>query len=141
MGHFLRTEGVPVSSNKQNLNSDLDCITQSIVGHTHRKKYTQSLSTVLQHWVAFSFQRDLTSKRAYFTFQRRALTQNTQTQAQVQTHTQTLAPVNSTQMASVSRTFFTFKLLRTMKKTYSQHSVQTEFSKSACQTSGGSHRC
>lgn len=59
-------EGFSFFSHKQNLNSDLDCITQSTPGHTHKQKYTQFLSMVLLHWVAFSFQRDPTSKAGIF---------------------------------------------------------------------------
>lgn len=71
--HILCTGGIFVFSHEQNLNSDLDCTTQR--AHAHKQKYTQLLRVVLLRCVAFSFQRDLTSKRAFFTFQRRAQTQ------------------------------------------------------------------
>lgn len=43
MAHILSTGGLFVFSHKQILNSDLDCITQSMLWRTHKQKYTQSL--------------------------------------------------------------------------------------------------
>lgn len=39
-------EGFGVFSHKQNLNSDLDCTTQSTLGHTHKQKYTVSFNSI-----------------------------------------------------------------------------------------------
>lgn len=90
VAHILCTGGFFVFSHKQNLNSDLDCITQSTLGHTHKQKYTQSLSTVLLHWVAFSFQRDLTSKAGIFYIPKESPnTKHTDASTGTDTHTQT----------------------------------------------------
>lgn len=58
VAHILCTGGGGlVFSHKQNLNSDLDCITQNTGALTQAKTHTQSLSTALLQWVAFSFQK------------------------------------------------------------------------------------
>lgn len=84
----LGTGGFLFFSHKQNLNSDLDCITQSMLGHPHKQNYAHSL---FQRYYYpgrhFHFKGIGPQKRAYFAFQRRAQTQNTQMWAQVQTHT------------------------------------------------------
>lgn len=66
VAHILCTGGFLGFSHKQNLNSDLDWTTQNMLRHTLGQRYTQSLLMVLLHWVAFSFQRDLTSKADIF---------------------------------------------------------------------------
>lgn len=62
--------------------------------HATAHKYTQSLSTVLLHWVAFSFQKDLTSKADIFYIPKESL--NTKHKDVITgTHTLSLSTVKS----------------------------------------------
>lgn len=58
---------------------------------------------VLLHWVAFSFQRDLTSKAGIFYIPKESPnTKHTDARTGTDTHTQTLATVNTTQLAKAN---------------------------------------
>lgn len=136
-------EGFFVFSNKQNLNPDLDFVAQSTLGHTHTSKNTHSLFQWYSYtgW-HFHFKGIWPQKRAYLTFQRRVLTQNTQMRTQVQTHTDFSHCEYQSPKANsfIPRNLFMFKVRRTIERRHSEHRVQADF-QSQSPKSRCSHPC